>query len=205
MKAITLSGSAVFAALQGFPWRAATVLMSEKSSEIDLESQWLGYPPRPSQTRGIGSHLRPTSISIPNPILCPGAAAAPGSPGRRRDGNTKAGSVCILSSATPAAAGRWSECSKGDRDGHTRGIRVSREQNSIATGHAHWEVQDHPLLWGSHIPNLVPDAAAVPARHGFSVHLKAPKSLSWTLRIGTKQATALYASDIIRSFTYLVL
>lgn len=105
-KAITLSGSAVFAALQGFPWRAATVLRSEKSSEIDLEREWLGYPPRPSQTRGIGSHLHPTSISIPNPILCPGAAAAPGSPGRRRDGNTKAGSVCILSSATPAAAGR---------------------------------------------------------------------------------------------------
>lgn len=134
-KAITLSGSVVFVALQGFPWRAATVLASEKSSETDLES--LGHPPGASQSRGVGNLLHPTSISIPNPILCPGAGSCPRQAWQEEGWKSRGDRACSLSSAAPAAAGGGSECSKRDRDGHTRGIRVSREQIRITTGHAH--------------------------------------------------------------------
>lgn len=87
MKAITLSGSVVFAALPGFPWRAATVLISEKSSERALESQGLGHPPRQPNQRDWKPpsphiHLHPQPHPLPQswqlPLAGGGMGAAEG-------------------------------------------------------------------------------------------------------------------------------
>lgn len=162
-----------------------------------------GAPPKTAKPEGLEATFTPHPSPSPTPSSAPELAVAPG---RRRDGSSRGDRACILSSATPAAAGRWSECSKWGRDGHTRGIRVNREQNSITTGHAHQRFKIHPLLCGSHIPKLAPDTETVPVCFSdFSMHLKTSILLSWTPRTGTKQAIAFYASDILRSFIHLVL
>lgn len=106
LKAVTLSGSVVFVALPGFPWRAATVLTSEKSSETDLETQWLRHPPRPSKPEGLEATLTPHPSSSPTSSSALELAVDPGRTGRRRDRSSRGDRACILSSATPAAAGR---------------------------------------------------------------------------------------------------